>query len=278
MYTYENPWNHAYERDERLRQLLIDDMAILYNKITEYSDSHGENMNPDEIQAVAVEAIRDLGPQVMPRWAEWQTFCTAMDKAEEERRGVTEEDCEERRLARNKLKRQRRGAITDLLREYGLTPGIERLLREKGATPKAAWILKDLPRTPQVEKLLLDLRLIKLPEVAMTPEQKAAMEVERVVKEQRLESERERKIREHKTVVITITQFADVLKVPVETLLVHLDQAGIKVSGSKDTISEDAKLKFLTHLRRGEGALVSDSTPRRITLRRAAKRSTDNET
>jgi len=70
---------------------------------------------------------------------------------------------------------------------------------------------------------------------------------------------------------VTIAQFADVLKVPVEKLLAQLDQAGIEVSGSEDTISEDAKLELLTHLRRSHGqdeTLVSDGAPRRITLRR----------
>ncbi len=70
---------------------------------------------------------------------------------------------------------------------------------------------------------------------------------------------------------VTIAQFADVLKVSVDKLLSQLDKAGIEVSGSEDTISEDAKLELLTHLRRSHGqedALVSDGAPRRITLRR----------
>ena len=49
---------------------------------------------------------------------------------------------------------------------------------------------------------------------------------------------------------VTVSQFADVLKVPVEKLLTQLDDAGISVKGSDDTISEDAKLELLTHLRR----------------------------
>jgi len=70
---------------------------------------------------------------------------------------------------------------------------------------------------------------------------------------------------------VTIAQFADVLKVSVDKLLLQLDQAGIEVSGSEDTISEDAKLELLTHLRRSHGqddSLVSDGAPRQITLRR----------
>ncbi len=73
---------------------------------------------------------------------------------------------------------------------------------------------------------------------------------------------------------VTVAQFADVLKVPVEKLLSQLDEAGIKVSGSDDTISEDAKLELLTHLRRSHGQddlLIADGAPRRITLRRKSQ-------
>jgi len=73
---------------------------------------------------------------------------------------------------------------------------------------------------------------------------------------------------------VTITQFADVLKVPVDKLLSQLDDAGIKVSGSDDTISEDAKLELLTHLRRSHGqdeSVASAAAPRRITLNRKSQ-------
>jgi translation initiation factor IF-2 len=45
---------------------------------------------------------------------------------------------------------------------------------------------------------------------------------------------------------VTVSQFAEVLKVPVDRLLVQLDQAGIKVSGPDARISDDAKLELLT--------------------------------
>jgi translation initiation factor IF-2 len=73
---------------------------------------------------------------------------------------------------------------------------------------------------------------------------------------------------------VTVAQFADVLKVPVEKLITQLDEAGIKVSGSQDTISEDAKLELLTHLRRAHGQEDTTATaaaPRRITLRRKSQ-------
>jgi len=67
---------------------------------------------------------------------------------------------------------------------------------------------------------------------------------------------------------VTVTQFAEVLKVPVDRLLVQLDQAGIKVAGPDDQISDDAKLELLTHLRRSHGSEQEGSAPSKITLRR----------
>ena len=57
---------------------------------------------------------------------------------------------------------------------------------------------------------------------------------------------------------VTVAQFAEVLKVPVEKLLTQLGEAGIDVSGSDDKISDDAKLELLSHLRRSHG---QDDTP-----------------
>src|SRR5210317_871667 len=73
---------------------------------------------------------------------------------------------------------------------------------------------------------------------------------------------------------VTVAQFAEVLKVPVEKLLSQLDEAGIQVSSSEDTISEDAKLELLTFLRRSHGqkdAPAGDAAPRRITLKRKSQ-------
>jgi translation initiation factor IF-2 len=69
---------------------------------------------------------------------------------------------------------------------------------------------------------------------------------------------------------VTVEQFAEVLKVPVEKLLTQLDEAGIKVSGSDAKISDEAKLELLTHLRRSHGQDDTPATaaaPRRITLK-----------
>jgi translation initiation factor IF-2 len=68
---------------------------------------------------------------------------------------------------------------------------------------------------------------------------------------------------------VTVSQFAEVLKVPVDRLLVQLDQAGIKVDGPNARISDDAKLELLTHLRRSHGSTDDgDAAPRKITLKR----------
>jgi translation initiation factor IF-2 len=67
---------------------------------------------------------------------------------------------------------------------------------------------------------------------------------------------------------VTVTQFADVLKVPVDRLLAQLEQAGITVSGADDLISDEAKLELLTHLRRSHGSGEEAASPRKITLKR----------
>jgi translation initiation factor IF-2 len=74
---------------------------------------------------------------------------------------------------------------------------------------------------------------------------------------------------------VTVAQFAEVLKVPVDRLLVQLESAGIQVAGPQAVISDEAKLELLTHLRRAHGASeptsktqVGATAPRKITLAR----------
>ena len=74
---------------------------------------------------------------------------------------------------------------------------------------------------------------------------------------------------------VTVAQFAEVLKVPVDRLLVQLESAGIQVAGPQALISDEAKLELLTHLRRAHGATepvsktqVGQAAPRKITLAR----------
>ena len=73
---------------------------------------------------------------------------------------------------------------------------------------------------------------------------------------------------------VTVAQFAEVLKVPVDKLLSQLDEAGIKVKGAEDTISDDAKMELLSHLRRSHGQedpAAGTAAPRRITLKRKSQ-------
>ncbi|MEL6215688.1 MAG: translation initiation factor IF-2 N-terminal domain-containing protein, partial [Pseudomonadota bacterium] len=72
---------------------------------------------------------------------------------------------------------------------------------------------------------------------------------------------------------VTVTQFAEVLKVPVDKLLEQLDEAGISVEGADDTISEDAKMELLGYLRRQRGKSESKlaAAPRKITLKRKSQ-------
>jgi translation initiation factor IF-2 len=67
---------------------------------------------------------------------------------------------------------------------------------------------------------------------------------------------------------VTVSQFAQVLKVPVDRLIVQLDQAGIKVEGPDARISDEAKLELLTHLRRTHGSDDEGGAPNKITLKR----------
>ncbi len=70
---------------------------------------------------------------------------------------------------------------------------------------------------------------------------------------------------------VTVSQFAEVLKVPVERLLVQLDEAGIKVAGADAAISDEAKMELLTFLRRAHGHAEDATAPRKITLRRKSQ-------
>ncbi len=72
---------------------------------------------------------------------------------------------------------------------------------------------------------------------------------------------------------VTVAQFAEVLKVPVDRLLQQLDQAGIKIDSAQAMISEEAKHELLTHLRRSHGRddAQADAAPRKITLRRKSQ-------
>ncbi|MDP6673639.1 MAG: translation initiation factor IF-2 [Gammaproteobacteria bacterium] len=72
---------------------------------------------------------------------------------------------------------------------------------------------------------------------------------------------------------VTISQFAEVLKVPVDRLLVQLDEAGIENGGPDAIITDDAKMELLTYLRRSHGreGESTKATPKKITLQRRSQ-------
>ncbi|HEY5807551.1 MAG TPA: translation initiation factor IF-2 N-terminal domain-containing protein, partial [Povalibacter sp.] len=70
---------------------------------------------------------------------------------------------------------------------------------------------------------------------------------------------------------VTVTQFAEVLKVPVERLLTQLGEAGIHVTGAEATISDEAKMELLTFLRRSHGRKSEAASPPKITLQRKSQ-------
>ena len=69
---------------------------------------------------------------------------------------------------------------------------------------------------------------------------------------------------------VTVSQFAEVLKVPVDRLLAQLEKAGIEVAGAGDNISDESKMELLTFLRRshGQGGEDAAAGPRKISLKR----------
>jgi translation initiation factor IF-2 len=66
---------------------------------------------------------------------------------------------------------------------------------------------------------------------------------------------------------VTVKQYADVIGVPVERLLVQLQEAGLAEKSPEDMINDDEKSELLGYLRRKHGKNDS-SEPRKITLRR----------
>ena len=70
---------------------------------------------------------------------------------------------------------------------------------------------------------------------------------------------------------VTVSQFAEVLKVPVDRLLHAARPGRHQVPGADDIISDEAKMELLTHLRRAHGRGEDAAAPRKITLKRKAQ-------
>ena len=71
---------------------------------------------------------------------------------------------------------------------------------------------------------------------------------------------------------VTVKQFADVVGISVDRLLVQLGEAGFAEKGADDTINDSEKVQLLAYLRRGHGAGeepdAGAAEPRKITLKR----------
>jgi translation initiation factor IF-2 len=68
---------------------------------------------------------------------------------------------------------------------------------------------------------------------------------------------------------VTVKQLAEDVGIPVDLLLSQLDEAGLKKVGADDSVSEEEKLKLLTHLRESHGKKKETAaTGRKITLKR----------
>ena len=67
---------------------------------------------------------------------------------------------------------------------------------------------------------------------------------------------------------VTVKQLAEVVKTPVEKLLVQLKDAGVEKSNADDLVSDDEKMKLLSSLRRSHGKTDGDGAAPKITLKR----------
>lgn len=70
---------------------------------------------------------------------------------------------------------------------------------------------------------------------------------------------------------VTVAQFAEVLKVPVDKLLKQLEEAGIRVAGAEARISDESKTELLAYLRRAHGRTedeAASASPKKITIKR----------
>ena len=69
---------------------------------------------------------------------------------------------------------------------------------------------------------------------------------------------------------VTVKQFADVVGIPVERLLVQLDQAGLGITSAEQKISDKEKMQLLRFLRESHGGdeVPALAEPKKITLKR----------
>ncbi len=68
----------------------------------------------------------------------------------------------------------------------------------------------------------------------------------------------------------TVRELAEVVKIPLERLIVQLKEAGLSLNEPDDVISDDDQMKLLAHLRNRHGKPTAEveNAPRRVTLER----------
>src|SRR5690554_4378099 len=70
---------------------------------------------------------------------------------------------------------------------------------------------------------------------------------------------------------VTVKQLADVVGVSAERLLTQMQEAGIGNKTIESTVTEDERLKLLSHLKRSHGEKADAAEPSKITLKRKTK-------
>ncbi|MDH5371049.1 MAG: translation initiation factor IF-2 associated domain-containing protein, partial [Gammaproteobacteria bacterium] len=67
---------------------------------------------------------------------------------------------------------------------------------------------------------------------------------------------------------VSVTQFADVVGISVDRLLVQLKEAGVKIDSAESNITDEEKMTLLSFLKAKHVSEGSSSEPKKITLNR----------
>jgi len=67
---------------------------------------------------------------------------------------------------------------------------------------------------------------------------------------------------------VTVKEFAEVVGIPVDRLISQLSDAGLVAKASDEKITDDEKVQLLSYLRNLHGKSTSETSPKRITLKR----------
>jgi len=70
---------------------------------------------------------------------------------------------------------------------------------------------------------------------------------------------------------VTVKQLADVVGVSAERLLTQMQEAGIAGKKIDSSVTEEERLKLLTHLKRSHGEDAAAVEPSKITLKRKTR-------